>query len=142
MDKDMIPAKLYKKIVSLVPIGCVDVILKYNEKYVLVKRATEPLLGSWWVVGGRAFKGESTLETAKRKVRDETGLKARDFRVAGIYEDSYPKSAFGVPTSSVSVVYEAEVDNFDPIIDSTSSDIKLTNKLPHRFLKKLCLNQK
>lgn len=138
----MIPAKLYRKIIELVPILCVDIILKYEGKYILLKRATEPLRGLWWVPGGRAFKGEKTVVAAKRKVWEETGLKARNFRISGVYEDSYPKSAFGVPTSSVSVVYEAEVENFTPVLDKTSLDIKLFNKLPHRFSKKLCLNQK
>ena len=138
MDKNIIPAKLYKKIVSLVPIVCVDIILKYNEKYVLVKRAVEPLKGLWWVPGGRAFKGEKTVITAKRKVWNETGLRAKNFKPVGVYEDSYPKSAFGVPTHSVSVVYEAHVKNFKPRLDKTSSDINLFDELPKRFLKHLC----
>lgn len=139
MGKNLIPAKLYRKIVELVPILCVDVILKHKGQYILVKRANEPLLGLWWVVGGRAFKGEKTIVTAKRKVWEETGLRAKGYKVVGVYEDSYPKSVFGVPTSSVSVVYEAEVEDFSPTLDTTSSDIKLANKLPNRFVKKLSL---
>lgn len=117
------------------PILCVDVILTYKGKFVLVKRTNEPLKNSWWVVGGRAFKGEKTVSTAKRKVWEEVGLKVSSFKQIGVYEDSYPKSAFGVPTASVSVVYEAEVVEFNPSLDSTSSSIKLANKLPHRFSK-------
>lgn len=135
MDKNIISAKLYKKIVELVPILCVDMILKYKGKYILTKRVNEPLKGLWWIVGGRAFRGEKTINTAKRKVWEETGLNAKNFRMVGVYEDSYPKSAFGVPTSSVSIVYEAEVKRFTPKLDKTSSDIKLFDKLPNRFLK-------
>lgn len=133
----MIPSKLYKKIVELVPILCVDVILIHEGKYILVKRKNEPLKGKWWVVGGRAFKGEMSYETARRKVKEETGLKAKNYQFRGIYEDHYPKSAFGVPTSSVSIVYQAEVDTFKPKLDSTSSDITLTDFLPKRFMNKL-----
>ena len=135
MDKNLIPTKLYRKIVELVPILCVDVILKHKGKYLLVKRVNEPLKGLWWIVGGRAFKCEKIIDTAKRKVFEETGLKAKNFKVAGVYEDSYPKSAFGVPTSSVSIVYEAEVKRFTPKLDKTSSDIKLFDVLPNRFLR-------
>lgn len=142
MDKNLIPAKLYKKIVELVPILCVDVILKYKKKYILIKRANEPLKSLWWIPGGRAFKGEKTLATARRKVWIETGLIARNFKIIGIYEDFYPRSFFGIPTSSVSVVYEAEVEKFSPILDKTSSDIKLFDKLPYRFLKKLWIKDK
>lgn len=129
----MIPTKLYKKIVELVPILCVDVILKYGNKYILVKRVNEPLKGKWWIVGGRALKGEKTLKTAKRKVKEETGLIAYGFTRKGIYEDSYKESAFGVPTSSVSIVYEAQVKKFKPRLDKTSSDIRLFDRLPTRF---------
>lgn len=135
MAKNLIPSKLYKKIVELVPILCVDVVLRYRDKYILLKRANEPLKNSWWIPGGRAFKGEKTINTAKRKVREETGLIPTSVQFFGIYEDSYRKSAFGVPTHSVSVVYIADVEKFDPKIDSTSSGIKLFDQLPPRFWK-------
>ena len=133
----MIPSKLYKKIVELVPIVCVDVILEYRGMYVLVKRATEPLKGSWWIVGGRVCKGESTLKTAKRKVKEETGLFAHSFEVAGIYEDHYPKSTWGTPTSSVSIIYKASVKNLNYKIDNTILKIGLFDKLPIRLTKKM-----
>lgn len=131
----MIPSKLYKKIVESVPILCVDVVLTYKDKFVLVKRKTEPLKDKWWVVGGRAFKGEKTLDTAKRKVTGEVNGIAKNFKRVGIYEDSYMKSAWGVPTSSVSVVYTAELVNLNLVPDKTISAIKLFDKLPTRFLK-------
>ena len=93
MDKNLIPAKIYKKIVELVPIVCVDIIIFYQGKYVLVKRKTEPLKGKWWIPGGRAYKGEESLETAKRKMKNEVGLKSNDIRLYGIYEDHYKKSS-------------------------------------------------
>ena len=131
----MIEAKLYKKIVELVPILCVDVILIYKSKFVLVKRKDEPLKGRWWIVGGRALKDEKTLDTAKRKVLAEIGGTARNFKRIGIYEDSYMKSAWGVPTSSVSVVYLAELMNLNVTPDKTISAIKLFDELPKRFLR-------
>ena len=131
-----IPSKLYKKIVELVPIVCVDVILKYKNRYILVKRNKEPLKGEWWLVGGRAMKGELTKEAARRKVIEEIGCYPLKLKIAGIYEDFYPKSAWGVPTSSVSVVYEAMIHTFNYKLDKTSSAIKLSTKLPSRFLKR------
>ena len=133
----MIPSVLYKKIVELVPILCVDVILIHEGKYILVKRKKEPLKGQWWVVGGRALKGEMSHQTAVRKVKEETNLKVINFRLRGIYEDHYKKSAFGIPTSSVSIVYQAEVEKFNPKLDGTSSDIKLADFLPTRLVKKI-----
>lgn len=135
----LIPTKLYKKIVELVPILCVDVILEHEGKYILVKRKNNPLKGQWWIIGGRALKGERLLSCAKRKVREETGLVAHGLQISGIYEDSYRTSAFGVPTSSVSILFTGKVDTFKPKLDSTSSDIRLSEKLPERFMKRLCL---
>ena len=134
-------AKLYKKIVELVPIVCVDIIIFYKGKFVLVKRANEPLKDKWWIVGGRAYKGEDSLKTAKRKMMEEVGLKADSIRLYGIYEDHYKRSAWGIPTSSVSIVYMAIIDKFNPKPDKTISDIKLSEFLPERLTKNLKLFQ-
>lgn len=141
MDKNLIPAKLYKKIIELIPIVCVDVIMFYNNKFVLIKRKEEPLKGKWWIVGGRARKGEKSLVTAKRKMKEEANLKASDIRPYGIYEDHYKKSSWGIPTSSVSIVYIAILDKFNPKLDKTISSIKLTEFLPERLTKNLKLFQ-
>mgnify|MGYP007100054409 CR=1 FL=1 len=130
----MIPSKLYKKIVELVPILCVDVVLTYKGQYVLVKRDNEPLKGVWWVIGGRSFKNEGVKKTALRKVKEETGLRINNLRFSGIYEDSYKRSAFGVPTHTMSVVFTADVVDFKPKIDKQSVGIKLSTTLPNRFL--------
>ena len=133
----MIPTKLYKKIVELVPLVCVDVILKHKGKYVLIKRDAEPLKNYWWIVGGREFKGERVVDTAKRKVLEEAGLEVSDLKIVGVYEDSYKKSAFGVPTHSVSVVFEGKVKKFDPKKERQCKEIALFNKLQSRLLKHL-----
>src|SRR3990167_9419733 len=120
----MIPSKLYKKIVELVPIVCVDIVVYYKGKFLLVKRSTEPLKGIWWIPGGRMLKGETTLKTAKRKIKEELGLKIKHLRPYGIYEDHYKKSAWGVPTSSVSVVYIGIVNELNIVPDKTVLDTK------------------
>lgn len=135
-----IPSKLYKQIVESVIILCVDVVVEYKGKFLLVKRKDEPLKGWWWVLGGRAYKGEKTLDAAKRKVKQEIGLTGYDFKYLGVYEDSYKKSAWGVPTSSVSTVYWCRVKSLEGIkLDQTSSDFKLSDNLPKRFITKLKL---
>ena len=141
MDKNLIPAQIYKKIVELVPIVCVDVIIFYKGKFVLGKRTNEPLKNKWWIVGGRAYKGEPSLKTAKRKMKEELGLKATDIRLYGIYEDHYKKSAWGIPTYSISIIYIAIIDKFDPKPDKTISEIKLVDMLPVRLTKNLKLFQ-
>lgn len=133
----MIPTKLYKQIVESMPLLCVDVILTINGQFILVQRANEPLKGEWWVVGGRVLKNETLLECAERKVREEIGLLPMNLEMVGIYEDSYPKSEFGVPTQSVSIVFTGEINEYSPKLDATSVDIKLSDNLPKRFLQNL-----
>lgn len=134
----LIPSKLYKQIVKSVIILCVDVVVEYKGKFLLIKRKDEPLKGWWWVLGGRAYRGEKTLDAAKRKVQQEIGLKGSNFRYIGVYEDYYKKSAWGVPTSSVSTVYWCDVESLDGLkLDHTSLDFKLSDNLPKRFITKL-----
>lgn len=132
----LIPNKLYKKIVELVPILCVDVILTYKDQYLLVKRATEPLKDEWWIVGGRALKGEKTIDAARRKCKEEVGLNVSQLKMVGVYEDSYERSVWGVPTSSVSVVYKGNVSHLTPQLNNTLSDMKFAKGLPNRFMRK------
>lgn len=132
-----IPRELYEKIVEHMPLLCVDVILMKDDKYVLVKRANEPLKGEWWPIGGRLQKNESILLGAYRKVWEEADLEAYNIKIVGIYEDFYLDGAHGVPTHSVSVVVTAEVNSFKPKLDDTSSDIGLFDTLPDRFTSNL-----
>lgn len=141
MATNLIPDEEYRKIVELVPILTVDVILMYGDQFLLVQRAQEPLKGSWWIVGGRAQKGESTLQAAKRKVIEELGIGAKDFKLVGLYEDHYRKSSWGVPTSSVSVVYSATIETTETTPDKTITAVKLFDELPKRLTRKLILCQ-
>lgn len=133
----MIPRALYKKIVELVPILCVDIILIYKDKYIIAKRNNEPLKNRWWIIGGRVLRGEQTIKAAKRKVKEETGLSVSNLEIFGVYEDIYKKSALGIPMTCVSIVYRGNIKKYNPTLDNTNLAIKLSNKLPHRFLTKI-----
>ena len=106
----------------------------------MVKRDANPLKGYWWLVGGRELKNENVVKTARRKVKEEAGLNVSGLEVIGIYEDSYPRNAFGVSTHSVSVIFKGEVKNFKPNDNRQCKEIELFDKLPKRFIKHLiCL---
>jgi len=70
LDRDF-----YSKAVDLLPTVCVDIIVqrKCDNKVLLLFRRDKPVAGTWWWVGGRAFKGESFFQTALRKTSAETG---------------------------------------------------------------------
>jgi len=133
----IIPAEHYKQIIEVLPILCVDVIVRNNrDEYLLIKRANEPRKGEWWVIGGRLLKGETLEQAVVRKVWEETGLKVEAGYPIGYYEDVSQENPFGLtePLHAVSVVFSTVVTNNQPIkLDDQSLDWKYSKELPTDF---------
>lgn len=131
--------KLYSEIVKKIPILCIDIIIIFENKYLLVKRKENPLKNNWWVPGGRILLGETSLEAAKRKLDEELNLKNfEDLKMYGIYEDIFKESSFGKHLYHThSIVFTIELEK-KPLVkfDSTISEWKFDLNLPKRFLKK------
>jgi len=133
----IIPTEHYKKIIEVLPILCVDIIIKnHNGEYLLIKRANEPLKGQWWVIGGRVLKGESLEQAAKRKVKEEVGLEIDNVESIGYYEDALETNPFGsaIPLHSISVVFSTIIEDEKIVtLDYQSSDWKYSKELPTDF---------
>lgn len=132
-----IQTELYKQIIEVLPVLCVDIVIKNPRgECLLIKRANEPKKGHWWVIGGRVLKGETCAEAAIRKIREEVSLNVKDVVPIGYFElinDAHP---FGMktPYHTVSVVYEAFVDyNQEVRLDNQSIEWKYAKKLPKDF---------
>ena len=69
-----IPEKEYSKIQAVLPILCVDCLIIYHKKCLLLRRSREPAKGQYWFPGGRVFKGELIRDAATRKAREEVNL--------------------------------------------------------------------
>lgn len=138
MTETLIPKDSYKKIIALTPIPCVDVIIRSpNNKYLLIRRANEPLCGKWWVVGGRVRKEERLTEAARRKVKEEIGLTVGSLCPVGYYEGFYEQNAFGDKGiyHTLSVVFTTVIDDFSNIIlDDQSIEWTLADALPEEFV--------
>ena len=65
----------------------VGVILIKNDQVLLVQRANPPGAGKWSLPGGKQELGETVQETARRELREETGLECGELILAG-YVDS------------------------------------------------------
>ena len=130
-----IPFELYKKIVDVLPILCVDILLKYDGKYILVKRKNEPVKDFWWPPGGRVLKGETIENAAKRKIKEELGVEAEILKVQGYYEAFFKESAFESKsgTHSLSIVVLAKPPSSDFKLDSQSSGWRFSKTLPKNF---------
>jgi len=63
------------------PMVGVGVLIRSEDNYLLVKRASEPDAGLWSIPGGLVEIGERAAEAAVREAKEETGL---DVEIAGI----------------------------------------------------------
>lgn len=141
-----IQESLYKDIVKSIPLLCIDLVIdcykNRNQKgYLLVKRCQEPLMGEWWVPGGRVYQGEDIFVSAKRKLEEETGLKKKEkeMTLMGIYQDIFECSSFGKHAyHTVSIVFNLNVDiqKEEIRLDNTSKEWIISDKLPDRLLNK------
>jgi len=69
------------------PFVMVDVIIRVKGGVVLVKRAREPHKGRWALPGGFVRYGERVEDTVIREAEEETGLKVKLSKLAGVYSN-------------------------------------------------------
>jgi len=73
--RGVIPSELYRRILAVMPIVCVDLmVIDIEGKLLLLQRRDEPAKGHWWFPGGRVHLGETRAESAARKLNEECGL--------------------------------------------------------------------
>ena len=122
-DYRFLPKDLYASLAELCVITCVDVILqrRCDKKLLLFYRRDAPAASIWWWPGGRMFRGETFSDTARRKIKDETGgvVEATPKGVVGVWNTFFPDSAWdkgrqgdraGTQTMNVVLVCETDWD--------------------------------
>ena len=72
--------KEYQKIIKSMPIFCIDFLISFQNKYLLIKRKEEPLKNSYWVIGGRLMFKEEIKQAAKRIPEREIGTYIANFK--------------------------------------------------------------
>ncbi|MBS3903034.1 MAG: NUDIX domain-containing protein [Anaplasmataceae bacterium] len=124
--------KDYHHLMRVAPVVCVDMVVTDGRKFLLVKRKNEPKKGQWFLPGGRLVKNESFVEAVKRKLFEETGLRAKKpeliglaehFRVDGYLEDDFAHVITLVFKTTVSINQKIK-------LDSQSSDARWFDKIP------------
>ena len=118
-----IPDNLYKEIEHYLPIPCVDLLVKRHDKLLLLRRNNEPAQDEWFVPGGRIFKNEKLKDAAKRVLKEETGLTAKNLVQTGAMSHIWPTR------HTLSVFYVTEVEPGEIMLNDEHSEYDWVNKL-------------
>lgn len=68
------------------PIVGVGGVVIEDNRVLLIRRGTEPLLGQWSIPGGTLELGETLAEGAERELLEETGLSVRVLDLIEVFE--------------------------------------------------------
>jgi colanic acid biosynthesis protein WcaH len=106
----------YNIILKSVPIICVDLLIIYKKKCLLVKRDNQPAIGQYWFPGGRILKHEYIKDAAIRKAKDETNLDCEFVKQISIEETMFEKSDQMITDiHTVNICCELSASNIDSI---------------------------
>jgi colanic acid biosynthesis protein WcaH len=97
-----VPRAAFKSLVRWAPIVSVDLILLNRANEVLLGyRSNRPAKNTWFVPGGRIFKGERIPDAMVRIARVETGIGIRPSQAefVGVFEHFYRNSVFSASRS-------------------------------------------
>jgi 8-oxo-dGTP diphosphatase len=72
------------------PVPTVGVVCLRGDQVLLIKRGTPPRLGQWSLPGGRMEWGETTVTTALRELKEETGVEAELLGLIDVIDGVFP----------------------------------------------------
>ena len=141
----LIPTDQYKMVMDIAPIATVDVLFfnKDKSKTMLFRRVNEPLRGVYFTMGGRLAKGETFIECALRKAKEELNftLDPSMLVFAGVQEEIHPNSIFsGISYHAVDLFYGyiLEDDEIIQTLDTQHDDAQwfsVSDETLHSILK-------
>lgn len=122
--KDFIDNKTYSIIHLLMPIVCVDIIIRMNDKVLLVKRNNEPEKNEYYFPGGRLLKHESLMTAVKRISMNEVGVNLDRIFYVDFAETIFDSDPFNHNngTHTINFVYTSKVENQQVLLDNTSKN--------------------
>jgi colanic acid biosynthesis protein WcaH len=133
---NFIPENEYIKIIKSMPIFCIDFLIEYENKYLLIKRSEEPVKGVYWVVGGRLRFKETVDQFAVRVQTREIGRCFDNRKLIAFSNYFFPDCLDSRATHTPSLLYLVKSNEmFTPKIDETSTDYIWTENLPDELVK-------
>lgn len=131
----MIPDEQYDYILKNMPVFCVDWLVRCNDKYLLLKRTQQPLMGRYWHIGGRLRVDETIEEAAIRLQTRELGRYCGLGKLLSFSNYMFEKCEGARATHTPAITYLVDVDEeFVPVLDETESEYMWTESLPKDLL--------
>jgi colanic acid biosynthesis protein WcaH len=111
----------YERIITVFPRVCVDILLTDTDgRVLLLQRTNQPAIGQWWFPGGRVHIGETRLQTAHRKLREECGLLAGELSELGSFDLFFEIGQ--ITYHDVTILFQMQVESGTEIaIDAEAS---------------------
>lgn len=131
-----IPENIKTKMLERKPKLVVAVLVKYRNKYLLSRETLEGGKDYWIVPGGKVEFGETIIDAAKREIKEETGVKAKNleflaYKEAIATEYNYHTVIFFFETKTTSNKIKDDVEG--KVIESKWFSKKEAVKLPLVF---------
>lgn len=103
------------------PALTVDCVIFQGESVVLIKRANEPFKGQYALPGGFVEIGETAEQACARETFEETGLRAENLRLIGVYSrpDRDPRG------HTVTIAFFADADISEMKAGSDAAQVEL-----------------
>lgn len=116
------------------PIVATMTILRKNGKVLLIKRGHTPFKGKWALPGGHVERYEAIEKSARREVKEETGLSVKKLKYHGLNEELFPKFKW----HAVALVYSCS-DFTGKVKPIDTNEIKVAGWFSKDQLKKMSL---
>lgn len=131
----IINKELYRQVLQIMPIPCVDlIVVDHNKRVLLARRTNEPAMGEWWFPGGRVHYLETRVDAAVRKLREECGLESDQLVELGAFDVIVERSDNSSKSHAITTLYFARVGS-PPIFTLDSQNSEAEWRLPLEWLK-------
>ena len=133
---DYVPEKEYQKIIKLMPIFCIDFLISFQNKYLLIKRKEEPLKNLYWVIGGRLMFKEQIKHAAKRIQEREIGTHFSNFKEIGFSNYLFPNTQNSKAIHTPTLLFHILVKKmFNPTLDKEHDKFIWSEHIPEELIK-------
>ena len=131
-----LPAEDYQKIIKSMPIFCIDFLISFQNKYLLIKRKEEPLKNEFWVIGGRLMFKETITNAAKRIQEREIGTYFQNFKEIGFSNYFFTNTKDSKATHTPTLLFHITLTKmFSPILDEQHSNFIWSENIPEELIK-------